>query len=541
MFQRTCEPGHRVLRRPVLGLLCSLSAGLALLGVTSTSALASTPTLVGSFGSFGKPTGVAVEESTGNVLVVDSETPDVVDVFGESGGAPAGGAPATLTGEATPAKGFAFRGWVGVAVDNSTSSASGSIYVADPGDEVVDRFELSADAFKFESQLTGVPTHFSEPKGVATDADGDVYVGDDVAEVVREYSPAGAEIAKFAVEGLERNIVVDSRGDIFVWGNPSGALPSEGPAEIERSSDTSASIESITEVPGVRGAVADAIDRSTNTGYVGFPGRIVEYSLATGTPVNGEEFGLGTFEAVEGIGVNERTGRIYVADASKKQVFVYQGEPSHYLLTVVVDGEGEITSAPAGLTCSTQCTHEFEGEVTLTVAKTGAGYEFAGWIGCKEISATTCEVERSVASEVAAVFVKSGKQGVAGPEGKAGAPGPAGEVGAPGIQGPLGARGPVGPAGKVELVTCEKVKGKLHCTAKLVSGTVKLTAASLATRATLSRHGVEYAAGTASTARGRLRLRLLPVRQLRPGRYTLTLISGTGRHKRISSEPFTLS
>ncbi len=36
-------------------------------------------------------------------------------------------------------------------------------------------------------------------------------------------------------------------------------------------------------------------------------------------------------------------------------------------------------------------------------------------------------------------------------------------------------------------------------------------------------------------------LRLLPVRRLQPGKYTLTLISGTGKHKRISSESFTLS
>jgi hypothetical protein len=35
-------------------------------------------------------------------------------------------------------------------------------------------------------------------------------------------------------------------------------------------------------------------------------------------------------------------------------------------------------------------------------------------------------------------------------------------------------------------------------------------------------------------------LRLLPVRRLRPGKYTLTLVSGTGRHKKISRQSFTL-
>jgi hypothetical protein len=36
-------------------------------------------------------------------------------------------------------------------------------------------------------------------------------------------------------------------------------------------------------------------------------------------------------------------------------------------------------------------------------------------------------------------------------------------------------------------------------------------------------------------------LRLLPLRRLRSGKYTLTLISGTGKHETIRSESFTLS
>ena len=89
-------------------------------------------------------------------------------------------------------------------------------------------------------------------------------------------------------------------------------------------------------------------------------------------------------------------------------------------------------------------------------------------------------------------------------------------------------------------MTCKTAKGKQRCTAKLVSGTVKLEAAGTAARATLSRHGVVYAAGTARVEHGRTSLRLRPLRKLQPGRYTLTLVSGTGRHKRISSEPFAL-
>lgn len=230
--------------------------------------------------------------------------------------------------------------------------------------------------------------------------------------------------------------------------------------------------------------------------------------------------------------------------------------PPLFPLTVFITGEGEVTLTPAGIKCSSEaCSYAFAGEVMLTAAKAAPGYEFAGWIGCRKTSATSCTVDVTAASEVTAVFLKAGKEGAtakegpAGNEGKAGATGPAGEkgtdgvVGARGPAGPTGAQGPKGPAGKIELVTCETVKGKQRCTTKLVSGTVKFTggwALNPSARATLSRHGVVYAAGTARTAHGRTSLRLLPVRRLLPGKYTLTLISGTGRHKRIKRESFAL-
>jgi hypothetical protein len=214
-------------------------------------------------------------------------------------------------------------------------------------------------------------------------------------------------------------------------------------------------------------------------------------------------------------------------------------------LTVFITGVGEVTSAPAGIACSTEeCTHAFEGEVTLTEHESVPGYRFAGWIGCRKSSATECTVNVAAATEITAVFLKASKEGAAGKAGASGGEGKPGATGAPGEKGAVGAAGPAGPrgpAGKVELVTCKKVKGKQHCTTKLVSGTVKFTTAGLAGQATLSHHGVVYAAGTARLARGRMSLRLAPLRSLRPGKYTLTLISGTGRHERIRTALVTLA
>jgi Collagen triple helix repeat (20 copies) len=232
------------------------------------------------------------------------------------------------------------------------------------------------------------------------------------------------------------------------------------------------------------------------------------------------------------------------------QVFTYASSTPYFPLAVFIDGEGEVTSTPAGITCSTvECTYEPVGEVTLTVAKAAAGYEFGGWIGCTRVSGTDCTV--STASKVTALFLKAikegpagnegpaGKEGATGNEGKSGASGPAGVKGATGMRGPTGGQGPAGPAGKIELVTCERVKGKQHCTAKLVSGTVKLTADGPSAQATLSRHGVVYATGTASTTHRHMSLRLTPLRKLRPGRYTLTLVRGAGRRESVGSVSLT--
>jgi len=227
-------------------------------------------------------------------------------------------------------------------------------------------------------------------------------------------------------------------------------------------------------------------------------------------------------------------------------------------LTVTVYGEGEVSSSPAGISqCgpsgAVTCTNAFETNTEVTLTETPAsGWDFAGWIGCKKATETTCKVTIVSATEVSAAFVKEGAKGETGakgekgPEGKqgtAGAAGAAGPAGAVGKEGPAGPQGKQGPPGKVEasdeLVTCTKKGKKKKCTARLVSGTVKISANSA--RAVVSRHGVLYAVGRAASVHGRLALRLLPVRKLLRGRYQVTLISGSGRHEHVQLATITVS
>ena len=262
--------------------------------------------------------------------------------------------------------------------------------------------------------------------------------------------------------------------------------------------------------------------------------------------------------------------------ADKLVEAIFEKTATHSL-SVFITGAGKVTSTPAGISCETEvCTpHGFEGEVTLK-AETAAGSVFGGWIGCMRTGKGECKVDMTEAKEVAAVFLQEGAKGKEGPQGTpgsigpegkpgeqgpegfeglpgekgaagaTGAQGPAGPAGTQGAAGPLGPPGPAGPpgkegpSGKVQIVTCSGKGEQKHCTTKTVSGTVTFTTAGSA-HVVLSRRGVVYAAGTASRqANGRLSLRLMSRRKLKPGRYMLTLISGFGRQERIRSETFLL-
>ncbi len=265
-------------------------------------------------------------------------------------------------------------------------------------------------------------------------------------------------------------------------------------------------------------------------------------------------------------------GHIYVGTRGE-QVIGFAARPLAPL-TVQVTGSGTVNSSPAGIAdCGPAprgiCTAEFSGEVTLT-ATSGSGYTFAGWFGgCKQVVANTCTVVVAAETEIAAVFIadsqgkeggegreggagkegppgSTGKEGPPGLMGKEGSPGLMGKEGSPGLmgkEGPPGSTGKMGPAGAVGLVRCKAIKqGRRtaqRCTVKLIPGPVKLPIT--ATRALLTRHGVVFAAGTATATYGSLRLALVSLRGLRPSRYTLTLISGTGRHKRVLRETLMLS
>lgn len=83
-------------------------------------------------------------------------------------------------------------------------------------------------------------------------------------------------------------------------------------------------------------------------------------------------------------------------------------DPSQQSLTVITNGDGRVTSQPAGIDCGTDCTHAFTNGTRVALAATPAtGAFFFGWSGaCSESG--TCEIEMNQAQRVTATFSSAG-------------------------------------------------------------------------------------------------------------------------------------
>jgi Divergent InlB B-repeat domain/Collagen triple helix repeat (20 copies)/NHL repeat len=553
-------------------------------------------------GSVGIPGALAVNGS-GDVYVGDREN-DVVDEFSSTG--------TYLTqfnGSATPAGSFS-PGAVAV-------NGSGDIYVADSANEVVDEFS-STGTYLTQFNGSATPATFFSPHALAVNSSGDVYVGDTENAVVDEYAPEAVTEHLLTVEkegtgaaegkvtstptGIEcgttcsaefeegKTVTLEEQAEGATFEGWTGcSKETAGKCEVEMTAAKTVKAKfkasvlpefpvkvKVTGEGEVNGTVISKC--TTSSGTCEEKAKETKKVKLTETPKSGWKFeGWSGVSSCEG---STSSTCEFTMPSAEVDVQAKFGVITTSSLTVYITGKGKV--AATGLTCSSaeECTGQFAGSVTVT-ATPESGYVFAGWIGCKRTSATTCEVDVTAPSEVTAVFLQEGTKGKEGPQGNEGkegpqgregkegfegidgaigAQGPAGEpgpfgppgangekgangaTGAQGPAGPAGAQGPAGPAGKVELVTCKKAGKKRKCTTKLVSGTVTFTTAGTAAHATLSRRGVVYAAGTARhSTRGQMSLRLVPVRRLLQGHYTLTLISGSGKHETIRSESFTLS
>jgi hypothetical protein len=336
---------HRLILT-ALAIATVLVSGLT---VTSAPALATKtrlPLSFSPFGSFENPEGIAIDQASGNIYVADIDK-NSVQVFGREGGPPAGGAPSSISGVATPQGGFDFNA-LGtlVAVDSacyskkisepacaSADPSNGDVYLKDSARQegaraVVDKFRLNgADEFEYICQFigytpagedecvkdtSGKEVEFEHVRAATVDDEGDVYI---VANGnVYEFGPTGVPVATIT-SGLvpkPNTVAVDTVGNIYIADQSTGLL-----VELKRASFTAGVVES--EVELTSGVARISLDKATGR-LLGIGERspsVSEYSQ------NGElQLQISSAQPeVRAIAVNEACDCVYVSGQQTIEVF----------------------------------------------------------------------------------------------------------------------------------------------------------------------------------------------------------------------------
>ncbi len=191
----------------------------------------------GSGALFYLPGGIALDPTTGNIIVADAGNETIRKVT------PAGvvttfagtaGTAGSNNGTGTSAT---FNGPSNVAVDSS-----GNIYVADAGNEVIRKITTAGVVSTLAGHVgrsgstngTGTGARFNAPLGVAVDSSGNVYVADAGNDVIRKITSGGTVLTFAGTAGqsgstdgtganarfyLPTDVAVDGSGNVYVADN----------------------------------------------------------------------------------------------------------------------------------------------------------------------------------------------------------------------------------------------------------------------------------------------------------------------------------
>ncbi len=324
---------HR-LTLTALATLAVLAAGLVL-AVTQSVAFvgySNTPNSVfgepgSGNGQFSEPTGVAVDDSSGDVYVVDRGNGHVEKFSAE------GAYISQFNGSETPAGSFRPSG---VAIDNSTDAAKGDVYVVDGSHNVIDVFDSNGN---YLSQIVGPP--FSSELSVATEGS-NVWVSENEGNVYG-FSDTGSFLGQFDTGHQIREsgaIAVDSSGNVYVV-----ARLDSGEREYVRKYSSTGTY--LAEWDNSSEPTALAVNESTNDVFLDRYTEIEEsgpFGEPYGSPI--EEFGSGSIPGSLGMAVNDTTGTLYASEYAAERVAVFK---SGLLLPDVSTGAGKVKRLSATL------------------------------------------------------------------------------------------------------------------------------------------------------------------------------------------------
>ncbi|HUH80098.1 MAG TPA: hypothetical protein VLZ06_02125 [Solirubrobacteraceae bacterium] len=304
----------------------------------------------------GSPAAIAVNESTGE-LYVAIPAKNRVEEFGPAVGEHGEPTAEKLIGQ------FSVLNPENVAVDNSTSSSDpskGDVYVSgstkkaireeEPENRVVYKFKANGGAITHLSgfkEEQGEPAELFEPiEGLAVEADGELLVYDDEAEVAF-FDNATINKGEFSVEleflasASAHGLAVDTKGDLYTGhfstnvgsAGPEGEPPVVGKCEAqtaERECDTL--IEELDQHPTTAVAVDTANGSSeADDSYIvnvaprgtGSSSTVAAFD-PSGTLI--QRFGAPGLELGSGVAVDSKTSTVYVTDAASDAVYVFERE-----------------------------------------------------------------------------------------------------------------------------------------------------------------------------------------------------------------------
>jgi hypothetical protein len=366
---------------------------------------------------FGEPEGMAVDQSTGDLLVIDASAGTVSRyhedgtpanfsalgtnaIDGEGSGPPC--TPPSDQCDGTPENGLSFGSAyeVQVAVDNSGGATDGDIYVTSAG--LIDIFSSEGE---YLGQLTASSEGgFGDACGVAVDPDGDVYVGDYENPVTGE---GGVHVFDPAANPPVEADNTANFATPFPCTLAAGAGPSAGyifvaafDEEVTKLDATTGAEEYVVS-PGQNTTVS--VDPASGHVFVATGEEVKEFD-ASGASSATEVSAIAPAEgAFNGVAVNEETGNVYVTREGSSQVEVYgpltNGEQK-FKFKVIKDGNGsgsvecEVDGGPAE-PCPETNTEYLEGTEIVLTATEGAHSVFAGFSsgGCSTTSPCTLTLE----------------------------------------------------------------------------------------------------------------------------------------------------
>jgi hypothetical protein len=276
---------------------------------------------------------------------------------------------------ATPASGYAFRGWTGC------SGVNGALcwIAALQGDQSITANFVAQRTLT--AQKTGSGTITSSPAGINCGTTCSTTV-DDGSQITLIATAASGSVFRgwsgcTSTSGSQCTVTMGSDKTV------SASFVQQRTLTAQRSG--AGTIASSPEGISCGSACSTVIDDGTQV-------------TLTGTPMPG--YALRSWSGCDSSNGDECTVTMS-ADRTATATFVPVRS-----LTVQKSGSGSVSSSPTGIDCGATCaaTFDYVAQVTLT-ATPATGYSFGSWTGCTSVSGDQCTVSMSADTTVQAEFV----------------------------------------------------------------------------------------------------------------------------------------